>query len=1015
MRPTHPRSRDLGGIIIALLALLLFPTTSHAVASNTAISQFANDTNASASATNPTTLTSGQPRFSWVNDFASSVTRQRVQVVTTPLTNVVALWHLDRATVLADSAASHTLVASGAPVDAAAKNTAFGRSRTFGAGKWYSTPSAADLSMTTNFTVEAWFRATGPLAAFKSIVSKQQQASPWGTNYRLGMDGSGTNLEFFFTKGGMTTTVNPGVAAAPYLDGAWHHIAGTYDGANAVLYIDGVQRATVASAGAADTYAAPLVIGNSVNFSADEWPGDVDEVRVSSTPRSGAEIAAYYATQLPHFTELWDSDPADTGSVTLAASCGASGRCADIAYDSSGPSALSLLPGGRYFARAKFKPTASPFNVFGAWDWFQMSATALLAPTTLFTANGTASAGATNPTTISSASPRFSLLNATGATATSQRVRVMNDIVDSNVLGLWHMDSTTGTTLDSSAYASSTATSGTVTNPAGNTGFGTAMSIAGAGELTATGVPVDRTAGAATTVDFWMKWDGTYDVIPIGWGAGGANTDLWIDSAGHFGFCSENNSEVLGVPKAVTDTLANRWVHIAAVFVNGAPASNQLYIDGVLQTLTLFGGPITPGNAYVNSTFQMGGGGNGNGWRWSGQLDDVRITNGTRTATEVSQYFATSAPHGTVMWDSDPADGGVALASCTSGTRCADITYAGSALRQPGARYYVTAKYKGAAGTWSPWSAPDWFVTSTNAPPGSPTVPTQFRADGTTAIAGGASTSDGATTNVVLKFSAADADVGQTFTPWVEVRPNATAFSATCGATVAGATFSGTPVSAPAAATSYPLAVNVSGLAPATAYHWRACVVDQNGATSTWVSRGGSPDFQVSSLLTITLDSPSVTLGSGLYALADGASTSTVTVTTNALNGYTLSATDEDDAWAARTASNDQVLDYAAPCTAPTAWAAGTAGGFGVTVLGATGGATSRLAAWGPGTNIAATDYVNNRYCGLDLGTSSTLHVRTGPYAGSDTVSVGYRVNVAAAQRAGSYSGVISYSVVANP
>ena len=82
-----------------------------------------------------------------------------------------------------------------------------------------------------------------------------------------------------------------------------------------------------------------------------------------------------------------------------------------------------------------------------------------------------------------------------------------------------------------------------------------------------------------------------------------------------------------------------------------------------------------------------------------------------------------------------------------------------------------------------------------------------------------------------------------------------------------------------------------------------------------------------------------------------------------------------------------------------------------MTIRDATGG---RLAKWGTGTGTAATDYVNNKYAGLKQGTSTTLHTRASAAAG-DSVIATYRENVSTTTLAGSYTGTIVYTAVANP
>lgn len=132
-------------------------------------------------------------------------------------------------------------------------------------------------------------------------------------------------------------------------------------------------------------------------------------------------------------------------------------------------------------------------------------------------------------------------------------------------------------------------------------------------------------------------------------------------------------------------------------------------------------------------------------------------------------------------------------------------------------------------------------------PPSPPTAGSfgQFAANGVTPIAAGAWTRDGVATNIVIKFTASDPQASQTLTPWVEVRPVGTPFSATCGTAVAGVTFGGAAVGAPVANTQYNMVVNVSTLASNAGYVWRACVVDQGGATTMWSAYGNSPDFRV--------------------------------------------------------------------------------------------------------------------------------------------------------------------------
>lgn len=181
-----------------------------------------------------------------------------------------------------------------------------------------------------------------------------------------------------------------------------------------------------------------------------------------------------------------------------------------------------------------------------------------------------------------------------------------------------------------------TCTYGSFPGPVGNGG---ALSIGG--------LPVNLAAGAKTSVSFWMYWDGTNSVMPIGW----SRHDLWL-TGGHFGF-NTGNSDVYGIASA---GLANRWVHVVAEFTNGNVAANALYIDGVAQALTQR--QSTPANAFavVNATLRVGGWQTDTGYRFSGRIDDVKVYDGALTPAEVTTLFNeihTCAPRLTLEWRLD--------------------------------------------------------------------------------------------------------------------------------------------------------------------------------------------------------------------------------------------------------------------------------------------------------------------------------------------------------------------------
>ncbi|CAG0930240.1 MAG: hypothetical protein EFKGCFLK_01207 [Rhodocyclaceae bacterium] len=171
--------------------------------------------------------------------------------------------------------------------------------------------------------------------------------------------------------------------------------------------------------------------------------------------------------------------------------------------------------------------------------------------------------------------------------------------------------------------------------------------VSGGGALSIGGLPVSVAAGAKTSVSFWMYWDGTNSVMPIGW----FRHDLWLVN-GHFGF-NTGNSDVFGISSA---GLANRWAHVTAIFTNGNVAANALYIDGVAQALTQRQSTPANGNAVVNATLRIGGWQSDTGYRFSGRIDEVKVHDGALTPAEITALYTeihVCAPRLTLEWRLD--------------------------------------------------------------------------------------------------------------------------------------------------------------------------------------------------------------------------------------------------------------------------------------------------------------------------------------------------------------------------
>lgn len=144
-------------------------------------------------------------------------------------------------------------------------------------------PNSSSLDTTSGFTVAFWYKAASNSG---SIAAK-----PYGS-------GTLNSWQFEFS-GGLSFTSSNGITqhfdttAAPATN-TWNFVTGTWDGATKKLYLNGVQKVSVARAIVFDTKA--VVLGGDYNSGSFVLPfkGWVDEFRIFNRALSQAEITELY-------------------------------------------------------------------------------------------------------------------------------------------------------------------------------------------------------------------------------------------------------------------------------------------------------------------------------------------------------------------------------------------------------------------------------------------------------------------------------------------------------------------------------------------------------------------------------------------------------------------------------------------------------------------------------------------------------------------------------------------------
>ena len=162
------------------------------------------------------------------------------------------------------------------------------------------------------------------------------------------------------------------------------------------------------------------------------------------------------------------------------------------------------------------------------------------------------------------------------------------------------------------------------------------------GKIEVTGLPVSTAADDKTTVAFWMRWDGSNSVMPVGWD----RHDIWIFQ-NSMGF-NTSQGDIYGIDAS---GLANRWVHVVAEFTNFDITENRLWIDGVEQTLTQRRGSPRNSRAVVDPTLSIGGWGANSNYRFEGDLDEYKLFNGTLSSTEITDLTTETHACGGVLLD----------------------------------------------------------------------------------------------------------------------------------------------------------------------------------------------------------------------------------------------------------------------------------------------------------------------------------------------------------------------------
>ena len=160
-----------------------------------------------------------------------------------------------------------------------------------GSGDYLEIPYSNSLNITGDqITLASWVYfddvSGGPEIVLAKIVQEGQHSAPYFA-YNLCILSNGTPRFFLTTSG--TQRRLPG--SPNFESGRWYHMAGTYDGSEMILYVDGEVSATMNATGNINGYDTPLFLG--INGARGEpMDGKIDDVRIYDHVLEQVEIQA---------------------------------------------------------------------------------------------------------------------------------------------------------------------------------------------------------------------------------------------------------------------------------------------------------------------------------------------------------------------------------------------------------------------------------------------------------------------------------------------------------------------------------------------------------------------------------------------------------------------------------------------------------------------------------------------------------------------------------------------------
>ncbi len=448
-----------------------------------------------------------------------------------------------------------------------------------------------------NMTIELWMKSAtiGNNADWAGLVTKGNQS------WRLMGTASANTADVAFN--GVTPSEISGTRNVN--DGQWHHIAGTYNGSQITLYVDGALDASVPASGTIAEQNFPVYIGGDSGAPAGHtylFHGQIDEVSLYNRALSSDEIAAIY-------------------NASRAGKC--SGIPPTFTIQPIDQSVLSGTTVGFSVSAAGTSPLSYQWSFGGVGIQDATNATLLLTNVQPGQSGGYS-------VVVSNA---YGFTNSVTATLT---VTVPScSPPPAGIVNWWQAE---GDATDSAGTNGGTL-QGTASFVAGE--VGQAFSFDGTtGYVSVPDAPALDSLTNAITIELWMKsanlgnnadWEGLVTKGNTSWRFMATTSAKTV----YLGLSGTSSTDLFGT-RNVND---GQWHHVAATY-DGSTAS--LYVDGTLDVSHPASGQIAQNSLplYIGGDSQPP---SGHTYLFKGSIDEVSLYNRALSSNEIAAIYNAGA------------------------------------------------------------------------------------------------------------------------------------------------------------------------------------------------------------------------------------------------------------------------------------------------------------------------------------------------------------------------------------